>query len=685
MPPQPADTPASRRYTAFISYSHADAKWATWLHRSLERFVVPAKLRPADAKNAAPRKTLAPVFIDRAEFASSADLTESVRQALENSLHLIVVCSPKAAASRWVNEEVRLFRQMGRSRNILCLLVDGEPAADAAAGASCYPATLRFQLDAAGALTSTLSTTPLGADVRPRHDAPGDALLKLIAGMLGVPFDQLRQRARERQRRLVAAAAITGFAVISAIGIAAYRAREAQSVAAAAQRAELAAKGRYREYVANFNSSLRQANPEEQLPGAVMRDPKILAALVASYQGELDPSNKAELAMAYVGWGQFREGKRWSEDAQKTYSQSPEATDADRAIVATILGEVLFARGDYAEAIKWLKNAVKQSDAEKLRATDVRSRALTGLGEALIQADRNDEADTALNEALTIDRRLHKTDHPEIARDLSLLAMNQYYRGNLDAAAQGYEIALAMHRATLPEGNARIAEDLNALGSIYFAKQNHVLAEKYFAEALPVYQRYYGNTHPDTAILLNNLGRVILERGDFRASLPLMLTSIRANEAEESPSHEIFAFSYDSLGLAEMGLGHFDAAATAFEKALNVAMAAKHRMRGPVLLDTADLQCRQKHYAAGLELIQQARPFLLSDYGDKSWRNAMADSIEAGCRVANGDRAAKPHAEEQLFGPAESPGAGSPLHPGRKTPLSGLTKAVAVDPIVLSA
>jgi hypothetical protein len=33
-------------YQAFISYSHADQTAATWLHRTLERYRIPARLVP---------------------------------------------------------------------------------------------------------------------------------------------------------------------------------------------------------------------------------------------------------------------------------------------------------------------------------------------------------------------------------------------------------------------------------------------------------------------------------------------------------------------------------------------------------------------------------------------------------------------------------------------------------------
>ncbi len=90
-------SPSPKRYVAFISYSHRDRKWAEWLHRAIETYRVPRGIvRTVDAGGAG-STALRPVFLDRAELPSSADLAASVREALDESAFLIVVCSPHAA------------------------------------------------------------------------------------------------------------------------------------------------------------------------------------------------------------------------------------------------------------------------------------------------------------------------------------------------------------------------------------------------------------------------------------------------------------------------------------------------------------------------------------------------------------------------------------------------------------
>ena len=201
--------PGVEAYAAFVSYRHTelDRRWAKWLHVGLETYRVPHRLVRAGA----PRR-LGRVFRDEEELAASADLSERIDDALERARHLIVVCSPKTPESRWVDEEVKRFQAMGRGTDVLALLIEGEPD-------SSFPPALR-------------SLEPLAADVRPM---PGEsqrtlrhvALLKLIATLLDVPFDELRRRDEERsRRRWIFLGASSTIAAAAFLGLAAFALRQ---------------------------------------------------------------------------------------------------------------------------------------------------------------------------------------------------------------------------------------------------------------------------------------------------------------------------------------------------------------------------------------------------------------------------------------------------------------------------
>jgi hypothetical protein len=251
----------ARRYCAFISYRHADnaqegRRWAEWLHRALERYVVPPDLVGTPNLRGAPiPSSLYPIFRDEDELPANADLATGIRAALEVSDHLIVLCSPRSALSPWVRKEVKEFKEMGRSDRILAVMIAGEPNADDPAKVrdgilpeeECFCEELRYgMVKTDGALDWTARTEPLAADLRPggmraegfvnadgyrEHLTLNSALatdkirelaeayharlelglLKVIAGLLGVPLSQLTERdaahraalaEKEAQRRL---------------------------------------------------------------------------------------------------------------------------------------------------------------------------------------------------------------------------------------------------------------------------------------------------------------------------------------------------------------------------------------------------------------------------------------------------------------------------------------------------
>ena len=115
------------KYKAFISYSHSDEKWASWLHRALESYRPPKPIVGNETPMGKIPARLAPVFRDRDELPSATNLGELLTESLRRSATQVVICSPAAAKSHWVNEEILTFKRLGRSRRIFCLIVGGEP------------------------------------------------------------------------------------------------------------------------------------------------------------------------------------------------------------------------------------------------------------------------------------------------------------------------------------------------------------------------------------------------------------------------------------------------------------------------------------------------------------------------------------------------------------------------------
>ena len=203
MPPSPPRAASDEKYWGFISYSHQDKAVGTWLHKKLEGYRIPSALVGRLARNGVIPDRLFPIFRDREELPTSSNLSVSIQEALAASRYLIVICSPRSAASHWVNAEIRAFDAMGKRNRILALILEGEPHATEkkpVAADDCFPPALRF-VPSANDPESTKIFEPIASDLRPGGDSPERALLKIVAGLIGVNFDDLFQRERRRKRK----------------------------------------------------------------------------------------------------------------------------------------------------------------------------------------------------------------------------------------------------------------------------------------------------------------------------------------------------------------------------------------------------------------------------------------------------------------------------------------------------
>jgi hypothetical protein len=236
-----------RKYRAFISYSQRDKLWARRIQVALETYRVPLGI-PIDQED----RRLGRIFRDEDEMGASTDLGATLRGAISEAESLIVIASPAAARSKWVNEEVLHFKRTGRADRIFAVVVDGVPGGPLSNDASdrnaeCYPPALKYALDTDGNLSSK-PTEPLGIDVRKESSARLRA--KLASGLLGVPFDDLWKRdTRRRYIRIVqSSSAAIAIAVGLFFGVTWFNRQEdirrIESPAVAAQEAAVLADGR---------------------------------------------------------------------------------------------------------------------------------------------------------------------------------------------------------------------------------------------------------------------------------------------------------------------------------------------------------------------------------------------------------------------------------------------------------
>lgn len=207
----------NRRYKAFISYRHQpfDRKVAVTLQKHLETFHPPKQLE---------KKEKWRVFRDETELPTSADLSQDIREALENSEYLIVICSSMLVQSKWCREEISYFKSLhnNSTQNILALLIEGNPG-EVFPEELCWSEEIRKNAEGEE-IREKIEVEPLAANITADSERKSlkklkTEYLRIAAPLLDCRYDDLYQR--EQKRKIHRSLAVMGgvTVVVGGIGI----------------------------------------------------------------------------------------------------------------------------------------------------------------------------------------------------------------------------------------------------------------------------------------------------------------------------------------------------------------------------------------------------------------------------------------------------------------------------------
>jgi WD40 repeat protein len=199
-------------YAAFLSYSHAlDGKLAPALQAGLQRFAKPWY-----------RQRALRVFRDETSLSANPALWPSIEQALSASEFFVLLASPEAAASPWVDREASWWASHKDRSKLLIVLTGGDIGWDRGSGdfdwtrTTCLPPSLR----------GVFSEEPRFIDLRWARETEQlslqnprfrDAVADLAAPMHGRAKDDLFGEDVRHHRRAVrlARAAVAGLTVLA--------------------------------------------------------------------------------------------------------------------------------------------------------------------------------------------------------------------------------------------------------------------------------------------------------------------------------------------------------------------------------------------------------------------------------------------------------------------------------------
>ncbi|MBS0395157.1 MAG: toll/interleukin-1 receptor domain-containing protein [Proteobacteria bacterium] len=566
------------RYRAFISYSHADRAVVAWLHRALETYRLPRKLVGRATPLGPVPARLGPVFRDRDELRASGDLNEELRGALRDSLFLVVVCTPAAARSRWVNEEVLTFKRLHGEARVLALIVDGEPGGGGDQP-ECFVPALRRRLRADGELGED-EASPVAADMREHADGRRLALTKLIAGLAGVALDDLVRRETQRRVRRLTAVAIAAVAATAFTGALALYAN-ARRIDANEQRRVAERESATATAASDFLvSTFGLANPATD-------NPRTITALTILERGatrartELAAQPLVQLrllgtvARAYNNLGLLREARAALEPSLEQLRRA----GPDGAATLLVLGQTELLQGNLPQAEATARAAIAQLGADRTRYPETRAagaelvaridaaairlpralaeydealayyrglptprpedvaRVLNNRGLLLSDMGRLAEAQASLSEANALWRRALGEHHLVVGQSYLALAQNAQFAGALPEAERDAAQGLAILRAVLEPDNPLIGDALSLQGQILLGAGRLAEARAALAAAVDVDRRAYRGPHYAIGIAEVYLAMIDSRSGDTAGALAELDDAKRQYDASYGQLH----------------------------------------------------------------------------------------------------------------------------------------------------
>jgi tetratricopeptide (TPR) repeat protein len=188
---------------------------------------------------------------------------------------------------------------------------------------------------------------------------------------------------------------------------------------------------------------------------------------------------------------------------------------ASAVMVAAVhngLGIVCKDLGRFDDAQSHYRRALATAQARPGR-DDLRAALWHNLAGLAHAQGRYREAEPAARRAVELRECLRGPDHPEVARDLTVLAAILAGQGRLDQAEALYRRALDIFQRRLTPEHYEVAVVLNSLGGLAQDRHDPVEAEKLQRRALSIKIRVLGPDHAEVATVLNNLAVSLHRQG----------------------------------------------------------------------------------------------------------------------------------------------------------------------------
>jgi len=272
------------------------------------------------------------------------------------------------------------------------------------------------------------------------------------------------------------------------------------------------------------------------------------------------------LALLRRDQGNLKEAEDFSREGLAMTKRHLMAIHPAVASASSALGQILVARGEYAQAIPILEEAYRLQSVPGEPVADLAT-TMTELANALFYTGHYAESDSLNRRILEMDRKTFGANHPNVAEDLSNLASIQYEWG-------------------------------------HFAE-----AEKYDRQALEIAQAWWGRDHPETSSFITILGRALVAQGKLDEAGPVLHEALAIQERVYGKEQTRVASTLNELGKLAVLEGKLGEAEADFNRALDIWMSVyngKHYYIGTALANLGGLSMQRRQYSPAESYFNEA-------------------------------------------------------------------------------
>jgi tetratricopeptide (TPR) repeat protein len=216
---------------------------------------------------------------------------------------------------------------------------------------------------------------------------------------------------------------------------------------------------------------------------------------------------------------------------------------------------------------QFVDNNVQQADEE------LYAKILSSVGSLLVSHGSYEMASSVLDEAITLQRRLHGEHHADIAGTLLVYgSLNEALR-QYEFAARCYLQALDIYRnqsSTAYSSNVDVAVTLSNIGWLYYLSHDYSSAKHSYEEALELMIPILGSDHRNVSSLRVQMGMVLAQQGNLKSALKLYRQALEGQRRVLGDEHEDVALTLSLVGSVYKDMGRSNKAAEFTEHSLAI-------------------------------------------------------------------------------------------------------------------